>query len=337
MKVLKHLTFWSFFYGMLLLLSSGEAPLKLRLSTEFINLLFYAALVYFNYGYLIPNYLKEKQFFSYSILLVSGTVILAPLKTIVYLIFYGNSPEIINSVMQNQWWVIILLLIMGMLSTAVKISNDWWWDQKEKKELLRRNMESELNFLKSQINPHFLFNVLNSIYALSLKKSDQTPEIILKLSEIMRYMLYESNEKTVLLEREIENIQNYLDLERLRRPNLKIDALILEGEIDQQEIAPLLLNPFVENAFKHGSKGEEMENYVKISLKVKDGILHFDINNSKSSKNKISTNYKNGGIGIENVKSRLNLLYKNKHNLKIKDLEFEYSVSLIVDLNKSKQ
>jgi two-component system, LytTR family, sensor kinase len=335
LKILKHLLFWILFYGILLLLSSGEAPLQFRISTEFLNLLFYIVLVYFNYGYLIPNYLKEKQFYSYSILLVSATVILAPLKTVLYFLFYGNSPEVVNKIMENQWWVIVLLLIMGLLSTALKISSDWWRDQKEKKELERKNMESELNFLKMQINPHFLFNVLNSIYALSLKKSDKTPEIILKLSAIMRYMLYESNEKTVLLEREIENIKNYLDLEKMRRPSLTQIEFNLQGPIKGQEIAPLLLSPFVENAFKHGAKGNKEGNYILIDLQVEQGILYFWVKNNKTQPHLSSPSNLAGGIGIENVKSRLNLIYKNRHQLVIRDHPNEYEISLQVQLKKS--
>jgi two-component system, LytTR family, sensor kinase len=337
LKMLKHIVFWIAFYGTLLLLSSGEAPLQLRMSTEFLNLLFYIVLVYFNYGYLIPNYLKEKHFYSYTILLVSATVILAPLKTVLYFLFYGNSPEVVNKVMQNQWWVIVLLLIMGLLSTALKISSDWWRDQKEKKELERKNMESELNFLKMQINPHFLFNVLNSIYALSLKKSEKTPEIILKLSEIMRYMLYESNEKTVLLEREIENIKNYLDLEKMRRPSLTQIAFNMQGPVGSQEIAPLLLSPFVENAFKHGAKGSKEENFILIDLKVENGILFFCVKNNKTQPRISSPSNLAGGIGIENVKSRLNLIYKNRHQLEIKESPYEYEIFLQVHLQKFKQ
>lgn len=182
----------------------------------------YALVVYFNLHFLIPNYLAKNQFWTYLGLLLLSILIITPIEALIlYLIYSGDPVSQANIVINlNLYFIPPFLIASG--STLFKIINDWYRNLRVKQELEKRTMQSELRFLKSQINPHFLFNTLNSLYALTLKKSDKAPEIVIKLSEMMRYMLYECNEKQVLLSKEVNYLRNYLDLEKLR-----------QGKVDQ--------------------------------------------------------------------------------------------------------
>jgi LytS/YehU family sensor histidine kinase len=194
-------------------------------------------------------------------------------------------------------------------------------------------MQSELKFLKSQINPHFLFNTLNSIYALTLKKSDKAPEIVIKLSEMMRYMLYECNERLVPLSKEVLYVRNYVDLEMLRQgQKVRIDFRV-EGDIHDQKIAPLIFTPFLENSFKHGVN-QISEGFVDILLEVQDENVILQIENSKPPKPQVVNHKKpSGGIGLANVKRRLDLLYPESYVLNITEEPDRYKVYLNLELS----
>jgi LytS/YehU family sensor histidine kinase len=210
---------------------------------------------------------------------------------------------------------------------------DWLKGQNQKQELRNETLQSELKFLKSQINPHFLFNTLNSLYALTLKKSDLAPEIVLRLSEMMRYMLYECNEKQVPLEKEVNYLMNYLELEKLRHGN-KLDVkLNISGQINHQKIAPLMFIPFVENSFKHGVSHHIAKGFVNINIEAEDQQLDLTIENSKNPTMPSTSLKKSGGIGLANIKRRLELLYPNQYQLNISEQPNTYSVTLKINLN----
>jgi LytS/YehU family sensor histidine kinase len=214
-----------------------------------------------------------------------------------------------------------------LLSTVLKFIQDWFLNEKVKSNLENENLIAELAFLKSQINPHFLFNSLNNIYSLAYQKSEKTPEAILKLSEIMRYMLYESNEDKVELSNEIRYLENYIELQKLRfKDNIYIKFEI-NGDLLGLMITPLVLISFVENAFKHGI-ATDSENPISISLNLSDGKLLFHVSNIKSSMNKDIT----GGIGLQNVQRRLSLIYKDRYRLQIDDTNDIYNCELYLNL-----
>ena len=188
-----------------------------------------------------------------------------------------------------------------------------------------------MKFLKNQTNPHFLFNTLNNIYALARKKSDSTPDVVMKLSRMLRFMLYESGKPFITIAEETKLIEDYLDLERIRyNDRLQIS---FEKEIDDnsQQVSPLLLLPFVENAFKHGVSETRFNSFVIISLRLKTGLLHFNVQNSKESAGSLSGDNK---IGLCNVRRQLELTYK-KFNLQVtgQNTEADFSIHLTVDLN----
>ena len=218
-------------------------------------------------------------------------------------------------------------------STIFKIVTDWIKYQRDTKELQTQTMQSELKFLKSQINPHFLFNTLNNLYALTLKKSDKAPEIVIKLSEMMRYMLYECNEKRVLLSKEVNYLRNYLDLETLRQgKNVDINFEV-NGQVGDQQIAPLMFIPFLENSFKHGLNNQLSQGFVNIKMDVGPRKVHFFIENSKAEAIPLQTHKRSGGIGLVNVRRRLNLLYPNHYQLNIKDNPKTYANTLDIELD----
>lgn len=239
-----------------------------------------------------------------------------------------------EEVLNDQVSTFLSIFIIGAISTLAKILSDWLRSQRKMRELQTETMQSELKFLRSQVNPHFLFNTLNSLYALTLKKSDKAPEIVIKLSEIMRYMLYECNERTVPLEKEIKYMGNYIELEKLRHGKDADISFKCEGEVKNQKIAPLIFIPFFENSFKHGISNQLKKGYVHINLQVRDNETELDISNSKAPKAEENDDH-SGGIGLENVKRRLHLLYPGKHQLKITEDEQQYNVHLEIKLTES--
>jgi len=211
--------------------------------------------------------------------------------------------------------------------------------QRERMDLQRQNLTSELKYLKTQINPHFFFNTLNSLYALTLKKSDKAPEIVLKLSDMMRYMLYESNERMLSLSQEINYIENYLELEKLRHDDHFKMELEITGDPAGHKIAPLLFIPFLENSFKHGIDHQLKSGYVNINLDIQEKSLHLKVANSLPDQEipNAPKEKKVGGIGLTNVRRRLNILYPQRHKLEISQSNEEFLVTLDLQINKQKQ
>jgi len=297
-----------------------------------INLVFLAVLVYFNLLYLIPTYFQKKKYLTYISLMILSALILSPLRDITFYFLFSDDTSAQKSVVDNQILTFVGMLGASISSTLLKIATEWARDQRNVQILETQTMQSELNFLKSQINPHFLFNTLNNLYALTLKKSDKAPEIVVKLSEMMRYMLYECNETRVPLEKEVNYLKNYLDLEKLRQGEDARISFQIHGEVNNQEIAPLLLIPFLENSFKHGITNTIHEGYVNILLDVEEEKVRFEIENSKPETLPQETHKKSGGIGLVNVRRRLNLLYPEKYELILKDTPRSYAITLDLDI-----
>lgn len=223
------------------------------------------------------------------------------------------------------------VLLTFALSTSLKITSEWVKNENIKKEMETEKLQSELSFLKSQVNPHFLFNTLNNIYYLAYKKSDDTTTALFKLSQLMRYMLYESDVNKINLQKEIEYLENYIDLQKIRSTdNLQIN-LVKEGDIEAYYIEPMLLIPFVENAFKHGISNLE-DCKIDISVSVQHEKLVLKVSNRIFTHKKAISNDK--GIGLQNVKRRLKLLYPGKHELTLNNEDNTYYVVLKLFLAK---
>lgn len=337
-RVVYHSLFWIMLFLFLYVVSNRAGGFLFNLGVGFTDVSFYAILVYFNLNYLIPNYLTNQKIFTYLILLVLSAIIITPIKLVVLYFIFSGMEEAQASLLSNRYFYFVSSLIILGGSTIMKIISDWSRNLREKRELETRTMQSELRFLKSQINPHFLFNTLNNLYALTLKQSEKAPEIVIKLSEMMRYMLYECNEKRVPLRKEVNYIQNYLDLEALRQGKNVDITFEVEGELRDQMIAPLMFTPFLENSFKHGLNNNISSGFVNIQMNITDHKVHFFIENSKSDAPPTlpgGNTGRSGGIGLTNLNRRLNLLYPDKYSLRIDDKPGAYAVNLELDLEEN--
>lgn len=222
---------------------------------------------------------------------------------------------------------VLAALLMLFMSGFIKIAQEWFKSEQQKEVLKVENLNAELKFLKSQINPHFLFNCLNTIYSLAHKQSAQTEHAIVKLSTIMRYMIYDSNEDKVQLQQELQYLQDYIDIQRLRLPaGLQVDYT-LNGSSAGLWIEPMLLIPFVENAFKHGISYAE-HSFIDIALNIERNIVRLQVKNSLF-RQRVS---EKGGIGLQNVLKRLELLYTHHHEIAITETDNQFIVDLKIVL-----
>lgn len=303
-------------------------------------LLFYA-----NYFYLVPNLLLQKKYTAY---LGIAFVIVAFFS---FIKIYYFSPDFHNFTHQKLFdaagkefipekrfprkpspffklFPSLFYLFIITISTLIKTLSEFYINQQNKLISETRKTTTELNYLRKQTNPHFLFNALNSIYSLAYKKSDLVPDAIVTLSEMMRYMLYETDNKAVSLEKEINYIKNYIDLQKLRLNNIENIFINIHGETRNKSIEPLLLISFIENAFKYGTdyKGTT---FVKIKIIIEENILDFWIENRIENQIKDPNN---SGIGLTNIKNRLNILYPNAHQLTINQTDNKYCVHLNLKL-----
>lgn len=282
---------------------------------------------YVNYLVLIPNFLNRKRYKLFALSIIATLITYGLVKYGFGLIF----KEIVLDHRKGEsvgFWkyffnTFFITTIFLFLSAVLKFTIDWFLNERVHRDLENQRLTAELSFLKSQINPHFLFNSLNSIYSLAYQKSDTTPEAILKLSEIMRYMLYECNDNKVDLSKELQYLQNYIDLQKIRFGNKAFMNFEVLGEVSNQQIVPLLLISFIENAFKHGV-ANDAQHPIKMRINVEDGRLFFFIQNKKHSHNRDNI----GGIGLPNVRRRLDLLYPGKYNLEIRDEADTYTCQL---------
>jgi len=222
---------------------------------------------------------------------------------------------------------VLAALLMLLMSGFIKIAQEWFKSEQQREALKVEKLHAELKFLKSQINPHFLFNCLNTIYSLAHKHSAQTENAIIKLSTIMRYMIYESNEDKVQLQDELQYLQDYIDIQRLRLPS-GIQVEYREcGSPDGLWIEPMLLIPFVENAFKHGISYTD-HSFISITVTIEQQVVRLLVKNSLFPQ-RVG---EQGGIGLQNVLKRLELLYINKHEVTITEAEHQFIADLKIVL-----
>lgn len=292
----------------------------------FYALLFHISLfflVYVNLRVLIPRFLDQGKYLKYFLSILLLLVATYAIHELTFEVMFPLMDSEFYMVSFTEWQVLVsIFLIYLILTTLIKLSKSWYTLQQVEKEKL----SLELNSLKTQINPHFLFNSLNSIYSQALAKSDQTSETVLELSNLLRYMLYEVEEDKVPLVKEVEMLENYIELQKLRLEDGSKVAFAVEGDLENVVIAPLLLFPLVENAFKHGKKDDSELSLIDIKLKV-DQAISFSIKNKLGQIDDMEKG-KYGGIGLENVKRRLELIYPDGHELEILKTETEFQVNL---------
>ena len=228
-------------------------------------------------------------------------------------------------------WFLNMLMDIGFASGAAIMIKQFRLqlaDKEKEKNLIRDKLETELKFLRNQTNPHFLFNTLNNIYALARKKSDETADVVMKLSKLLRFMLYESKNEQIKISDEIKILDDYIELERIRYNERLTVSFLREVDNENEQIAPLLLIPFVENAFKHGASESRFESFIHLDMKLQNGILEFYIENTKEQNGK---KLNNENIGLTNVRRQLELLYK-EHEVSVERDSTVFKVFLKINL-----
>lgn len=292
-------------------------------------------LAYFHVYFLLPKFLFKKKIVSYVFFFIIGLIIFYIVRTELIFVFINENvwPESQTPQRAYAFNHILVVFLIGIydvgLATTIKLTTDWIINRKRIETLQETQLKTELQFLKAQIQPHFFFNTLNNLYALTLEKSKQAPEVVLKLSEIMEYILYDAKEPRIRLLNEINYIQNYIDLEKLRYGD-KVEVQInMQGELEMLSVPPLLFLPFIENCFKHGTVENNKLNVVIDFEVTNKNILNFRVVNNYNLFTQVK---KNHGIGNKNVLRRLELLYKDNFTLNIKTEKQNYIVDLRIQL-----
>ena len=338
--VIQHTIFWVIYFILNgLRWGSYYDDYTYSFQSNLIGFAIHIPLSYYHAYYLLPKYIPQKKYLLYILQLSIALVVMMYIKVFLTQQFLlpvwpeaGTQAQILSA---NHVIAIITgeLYVLG-ITTSIALTQNWINNQKRTRELEKQNMMTELNLLKSQIQPHFLFNTLNNIYSLTLDKSDEASDAVMKLSELMSYMLYQK-ETRVSLDDELYYMQSYLDLEKLRfgkRLELSFD---IEGDAEQVRVPQLLFLPFIENTFKHGVKNKLNKINIDLHLKISEDFITFEVENPNIDQTPLPFNLpvqtkktKTGGFGLANARRRLGLLYDDRYALTINDGEEKFKVTL---------
>jgi len=340
---LLHFAGWMIFY----LSPFLEFPLNIvikgdRATMHTILTISLACVFYINFFWLIPKYLKVRKFAIYLILATFFCFAFAYAGDFLISKFTHRPVETEPTILSgppnhkqrgpDPWRGISFFATITILSIGIKMTLEWAKSENTKKELENEKLKAELVALKAQINPHFFFNVMNSLCSLARKKSDDTEKYIIKLSEIFRYNLTELSQEKVPLSKELAFINNYIDIQYMRILKLQPVKIEINGDPESITIEPMLLFPFIENAFKHGASSNQPL-IVHIRLEIMKPKIHFRIENSIPSSRQNTDTVESSGIGHQNTRRRLDILYHNKHNLLTAVRNNTYIVDLNLDLS----
>jgi len=288
-------------------------------------------LVYINIYYLYPKYILKKKYLSYILNFIIALCIFYVVRTELIYFFINENvwPESESPQKAYAFNHILVVFMIGIydvaLVTTIKLTADWIFERKKIEQLREVQLRTELKFLRTQLQPHFFFNTLNSLYALTLKKSDDAPRLVIKLSDLMQYVLYEVTSSKAGLLQEINHINNYIDIEYLRFKDRVESEMDITGDLEDVEVPPLLFLSFIENCFKHGLVDNENIK-IKMSFEmVNKNYLEFKLTNNFNPK--VNTESKQG-IGIANSKRRLKLLFDNDFVLETKIKDDTYNLFL---------
>ena len=316
------------FFSLAIYNSEPEYTEPTETISQIILILMFLSLVYSNMYILVPKFLLKNHYIKYG-LSVLGVIAISILIHLIGQKIYTSevrlNPEKGN-ISFLPFSIVIIVIICA--SAAIKLFQRWMLDTQLINELERSKTLTELEQLKNQINPHFLFNMLNNANVLTKKDPEKASQVLMKLSDLLRYQLYDSSRDKVLLTSDIHFLEDFLNLEKVRRDNF--DYMISkEGNLSGVFIPPLLFISFVENAVKHNNDSEK-SSYVNLFFDVRNNELYFKCINSKPILKAVKTN--SGGLGLVNVKRRLELLFPETHTLNIENNSEKYSVTLIIKL-----
>jgi sensor histidine kinase YesM len=345
-RLLAHLIFWLIYLGYFTL---AFASFRDNYTQSFIEVLVTLPVrmfaTYLTLYWLISGFLDKEKYLTFTLIFIITAIGTGYLDRILLHLFYvpiylpnydyATFPlTSFTKALQRTTNVYTIVFA----AAAIKLIKKNYQNEKIARELSREKLDAELKFLKSQIHPHFLFNTLNSLYALTLQKSDQSSEVVLKLSNFLDYMLYDCNVSQISLEKEIEQMQNLITLEKLRYGD-RLDAdFNISGTVKDLKIPPLLMLPFLENAFKHGVSQHTENSFIYVDLKVKEQNLIFRVENSSiNTESDLEADYTKG-IGLKNVKRRLDLIYGDDgYNLEVFKEEDSFTIVLKISLITSNE
>lgn len=302
---------------------------------SFINASFYLPgfflMVYSLQYILIPRFLLKKKFLLFFTGLFT-VLIICILYTIVAELSLDDS-KTFRGMTLSEGRNVLPFLHVGGFAVSIKLLQYWYIQRRQTIEAERQKTAAELRLLKAQLHPHFLFNTLNNLYSHTLEASPKSPEIVMKLSELLRFMIYESNTPKIPLTKEIYLLQNYITLEELRYGDRLDISVSVTGDVGKYQIAPFLLLPFLENAFKHGTSKQLDQCWISLNISMENSVMDFKLINSIEPQiSEVPSKF--GGLGLLNVKKRLELLYKEKHILETKRLEEVFVVDLKITLEE---
>lgn len=333
--ILLHVTFWVVYTIIFTITDGGYNNRFIRaFYIEIAHLPLRLIVVYLNYFIFFPTLLLSGKYYKYALYTLFTIIAAAALQRGIMFyyvnpVLFPDTSDVITYFVPYkllQAGVIITSPLMFMIGFSVLHFVFKLRDKAEKLE--KENLQSELKFLRAQINPHFFFNTLNSLYGLAQERSDRAPEVVLKLSELMSFVLYETDQEKIPLSKEIKYIKNYIELEEIRYGDRFVCNLSISGDTDIS-IPPLLMLPFIENSFKHGIKHESDKGWVNIYVGVNDRKFIFKVENSISTTN---TKEKYNGLGIANVKRRLDLLFSGRYMLNCTRSGNQYQVRMEIEL-----
>ncbi|HWB63286.1 MAG TPA: histidine kinase, partial [Chitinophagales bacterium] len=283
---------------------------------------------YFHHYFLFDRFVRKKQFLAYGLVTIGLYIFIFFIsffyKSMLFPSMHAFHPffSFHEFIKTSTWFLLVLLISLG-----IKLMGEWQQAEQRALDIENDQLRTELSFLHAQINPHFLFNSLNTIYSLALKKSDAAPTAVLKLSKLLRYVVDEAGVERVSLTSEVDYLNNYIELQKLRSTSTLQVNFETTGNLDAVQIAPLLFLPFVENAFKYGISNHE-ESPIDIKLAVQNNLLSFSVKNRKFK----DIESHSTGTGINNTQRRLALLYPAKHKLVINDTDTTYLLALEITL-----
>ncbi len=342
-RILQHLSFWVFCMLFFFFAYREMESVRTYLIITVVSFPYYILFVYVQLYFLIPRFLLKKKIVLYLV----STIILAKIAVNVSIVTYNfiviplrtGLPPLPNwhmlwTLTPNQVYPFTSMLSFCAMAVCCKLIKKWFYEYERNQRIEQEKMVMELEMLKAQVHPHFLFNTLNNLYSLTLTKSENAPLVVTHLSGLLRYMLYDCNEKKVPLTNEVAALKKYVELEKLRYGNRLEVSFSCSGQTTGQVIAPLLLLPFVENSFKHGVSEQLDQCWINLHLHAENGVFTFNLSNSYS-KEKISAI--DGGIGLQNIQKRLELIYPGAYNLNISQQEEIYAVKLTMQLSPQQE
>lgn len=332
--LLLHVSFWVLYFSYRVYDISEYLGLKKAAIYTALPMAFNILASYVHYLFILPILFRDKKwgaYFLWLILLLSGVItlrILAENQILAQLTTNETYYQTLKlaRIVSTVWDTLSFLIFTGMIRFVL----DWFELENKRKQLENEKLTAELNYLKSQINPHFLFNTLHNLNSLVYAGAKNANEVIVKLSNIMRYMIYESGKERVALTSEIDYMNDYIHLESIRLNNVFRLNVDINGAVEQIKIAPLMLITFLENAFKHGISDQEPDCWIDVKLSVDTRQLEYHVSNKKIKS--LKQNKLKSGFGLDNVKKRLDLSYPDQYRLLINDREDSYSITLTLQL-----